>query len=133
MRGGCRAIAEGYEINVLGDDQHIRVRNPDFQPDDGSNPWLLIDARALAAPSTPLPETGDVKAVPPDGIPIADEITKLVERLHIWARAGGAAWTWPIMEEGHHQIGGDCYLAALFLTRLRNEFMPAEAGKEKTE
>lgn len=46
-----RAIAEGYQVESR-DDRFIVVRNPEFQPDDGSNPNLVIDVDALPAAPT---------------------------------------------------------------------------------
>jgi hypothetical protein len=37
-----KAIAEGYKIQTL-DDRYILVENPDYRPDNGSDPYLLID------------------------------------------------------------------------------------------
>jgi len=40
------AIAEGNEIDVFMD-RYIRVENPDFREDDGSDPYLTIDVAAF--------------------------------------------------------------------------------------
>ncbi len=37
-----RAVAQGYPIETQ-DDRYIVVENPKYQPDDGSNPKLVID------------------------------------------------------------------------------------------
>lgn len=41
-----RAIAEGYPVRGE-DDRYIIVENPDYKPDDGSDPNLLIDLHNL--------------------------------------------------------------------------------------
>lgn len=41
-----RAIAEGYPITVM-EDNYILVENPDFEPDNGHSPMLLIDCTAI--------------------------------------------------------------------------------------
>jgi hypothetical protein len=37
-----KAIAEGYPTKGA-DDRYILVENPTYQPDDGSEPFLMID------------------------------------------------------------------------------------------
>ena len=50
-----KAIAEGYPTR--GElDRYVIVDNPKYQPDDGSNPSLVIDVDALAAAPSPIPE-----------------------------------------------------------------------------
>lgn len=46
LREALTAIAQGYPVEV-SKDRYIMVENPKHQPDDGSNPFLLIDVAAL--------------------------------------------------------------------------------------
>lgn len=51
LRRPLQAIAEGYPVRAE-QDRYIIVEDPDFQPDNGSNPRLVIDIRALTRPDT---------------------------------------------------------------------------------
>lgn len=44
-----RMIAEGYRVDVF-DDRYIRVENPDYRPDDGSEPYFVLDTELLDPP-----------------------------------------------------------------------------------
>lgn len=39
-------IAEGYKAEGF-DDRYVRVENPDYQPDNGSDPYLAFDVATL--------------------------------------------------------------------------------------
>lgn len=44
MKSALKLIAEGYFVQVK-DDRYVVIENPDFQPDDGSDPFIVIDTK----------------------------------------------------------------------------------------
>ena len=39
-------IAEGYEVKAVGD-RYVQVENPNYRPDNGSDPYVVYDCGAL--------------------------------------------------------------------------------------
>ncbi len=39
-------IAEGYKAEGL-DDRYVRIENPDYEPDNGTDPYLVFDTFTL--------------------------------------------------------------------------------------
>lgn len=44
MKSALKLIAEGYLVQVR-DDRYVVIENPDFQPDNGSDPFIVIDTK----------------------------------------------------------------------------------------
>lgn len=42
-------IADGYQAQSDGMGQFVRVENPDYWPDNGHDPYIVLDVKALAA------------------------------------------------------------------------------------
>ena len=42
-------IADGYEAQSDGMGQFVRVENPDYRPDNGHDPYIVLDVKALAS------------------------------------------------------------------------------------
>lgn len=48
LRDHMKLIAQGY-LSEVRDDRYIVIENPEFQPDDGTNPFVVIDVMAGAS------------------------------------------------------------------------------------
>lgn len=42
MRAALKLIAEGYLVDIRHD-RYVIIENPKFQPDDGSDPFIVVD------------------------------------------------------------------------------------------